>query len=191
MMDVNDHGSLPWGSNTLSSEKPILHYITHTEDSLEQPRLEGARTGHVRNGEIPASYPEISRIPATPRTCTECAGITTQFPTSRMPAAPQRGMLGRGRSRPGKVRRHWRRGGRSSPVPRICHAHHPVPSPSRRAARGPPAPLPPDDAGRRIASLHLLGTFGGPPLQNYTTFREILHFPSRHRRARIRREGPN
>ena len=29
----HDHGELPWGAMTLTSEKPILHYITHTEDS--------------------------------------------------------------------------------------------------------------------------------------------------------------
>ena len=42
------------------------------------------------------------------------------FPHARCCAA---GQSSRGRSRPGKVRRHRRRGGRSAPVPRICHAH--------------------------------------------------------------------
>ena len=61
MMDVISHGELPWGEQSLTSEKPILHYITHTESSRKHAHFERVRTEHVRNGEIPASYPEIAR----------------------------------------------------------------------------------------------------------------------------------
>ena len=30
MVGISWHGELPWGSNDLTSEKPVLHYITHT-----------------------------------------------------------------------------------------------------------------------------------------------------------------
>ena len=98
------------------------------------------------------------------------------------------GNLSRGRSRPGKVRRHWRRGGRSAPVPRS----HPLPN-TRSEAPGPSTPGPPaplsGQRGPTYSATILLGTFGGPPRQNYTTFREILDFPSRHQMARFQRGG--
>lgn len=60
MEDVNDHGSLPWGSNDLTSEKPVLHYITHTCSCRKQSRFEGVRTEHVQTDEIPAGCGEIA-----------------------------------------------------------------------------------------------------------------------------------
>lgn len=61
-----------------------------------------------------------------------------------------------------------------------------VPGPS---TPGPPAPLP-GQRGPTYSVTILLGTFGGPPWHFYTTIREILDFPSRHKLARIQREGP-
>ena len=53
------------------------------------------------------------------------------FPHARCCAA---GNLSRGRSRPGKVRRHWRRGGRLSPRPEnATFLSHPARSPPPRA----------------------------------------------------------
>ena len=107
------------------------------------------------------------------------------FPHARCCAA---GNLSRGRSRPGKVRRHWRRGGRSAPVPRTRHSFPILPEVLPREQGGPPAPLS-GQRGPTYSATILLGTFGGPPRQNYTTFREILDFPSRHQMARFQREG--
>lgn len=107
------------------------------------------------------------------------------FPHARCCAA---GQSSRGRSRPGKVRRHWRRGGRSAPVPRTRHSFPILPEAPGQSTPGPPAPLS-GQRGPTYSATILLGTFGGPPRQNYTTFREILDFPSRHQMARIQRGG--
>ena len=186
--DVNDHGSLPWGSNDLTSEKPVLHYITHTYSCRKQPRLEVSAANTCKQTR---SRLDAGRSPQ-PRAHSECARNArespTHFPHSRMPAAAQRGSPaaeGRARVRSGAT---GGAGDAQPPSREFVTRILPVPSPPRRATRGPPAPLS-GQRGPTYSATILLGTFGGPPRQNYTTIGEILDFPSRHRRARIQREG--
>ena len=81
----------------MTSEKPVLHYITHTEDGRKQSRFEGVRTEHVQTDEIPANYPEISLILARP----ECARNARESPPIfHIPACP---LLRSGAHQPRKV----------------------------------------------------------------------------------------
>ena len=110
----------------------------------------------------------------------------SQNPAS--PAAAQRGSPaeeGRARVRSGAT---GGAGEGSAPVPRPAVSQPPRSEAPGQSTPGPPAPLS-GQRGPTYSATILLGTFGGPPRQNYTTFREILDFPSRHQMARIQREG--
>ena len=93
--------------------------------------------------------------------CTECAGITTHFPHSRMPAAAQRGISaaeGRARVRSGAT------GGAGDAQPPSRGAilfPTPDPKPPGRAPRGRPRRSP-DSAGRRTAPRFFSGRLGVP-----------------------------
>ena len=137
MMDVSLSWRVPWGEQSLTSEKPVLHYITHTEDSRERLPLEGVRCEHVRNGEIPAGCREISLASHRAR----CGGRHHPFPNSRQSrccAAGPQAEEGRARVRSGAT---GGAGDARPPSRERDTLSHPVPSPPRRATRGPPAPL--------------------------------------------------
>lgn len=101
----------------MTSEKPVLHYITHTYSCRTPAHSERVTGGHVQSEEIPANYPEISLVLARPECARNARESSTHFPESRQSRCCAAGQSSRGRSRPGKVRRHWRRGGRLSPRP--------------------------------------------------------------------------
>lgn len=104
--------------------KPVLHYITHTEDSRKPDCFERVTSEHVQTDEIPASYPEISLVSHRAR----CRGNHHQFPTPASPAAAQRGSPAEeGRARAGPAPPEARGGSAPSreaipfPSPRAEH----------------------------------------------------------------------
>ena len=152
------------GVTVIPRVKPILHYITHTCSCRTPAHSERVTGGHVQTGEIPAGCGEIALASHRARWRGRHHPFST-FPHARCCAA---GNLSRGRSRPGKVRRHWRRGGRSAPVPRPAVSQPPRSEAPGQSTPGPPAPLS-GQRGPTYSATILLGTFGGPPRQNYTT----------------------
>ena len=100
----------------MTSEKPVLHYITHTYSCRKQSRLEvsAANTCKQTRSRLDAGRSaSFWHAPSVHETRGNHHPFST-FPHARCCAA---GPTSRGRSRPGKVRRHWRRGGRLSPRP--------------------------------------------------------------------------
>lgn len=71
----------------MTSEKPVLHYITHTCSCRTPAHSERVTGGHVQSEEIPANYPEISLVLARPECARNARESPPNFPESRMPAA--------------------------------------------------------------------------------------------------------
>ena len=96
------------------------------------------------------------------------------FPHARCCAA---GNLSRGRSRPGKVRRHWRRGGRLSPRPEnLSRASFRFQAPLAEQRGGRPRRSP-DSAGRRTAPRFFSGRLGVPHAKITLHFAKSWIFP--------------
>ena len=97
MVGISWHGELPWGSNDLTSEKPVLHYITHTYSCRKQSRLEvsAANTCKQTRSRLDAGRsPEGGTHPSVHET----RGNHHPFP--RIPPVP---LLRSGESQPRKV----------------------------------------------------------------------------------------
>ena len=96
------------------------------------------------------------------------------FPHARCCAA---GKSSLGRSRPGKVRRHWRRGGRLSPRPEnLSRASFRFQAPLAEQRGGRPRRSP-DSAGRRTAPRFFSGRLGVPHAKITLHFAKSWIFP--------------
>ena len=170
------HGELPWGSNDLTSEKPVLHYITHTYSCRTPARSERVTGGHVQTDEIPAS---TGRSPQ-PRAHSECARNARESPPifhiPASPAAAQRGISaaeGRARVRSGAT------GGAGDAQPPSRERDIPFPScpKSSPRARGGRPRRSPDSAGRRTAPRFFSGRLGVPHAKITLHFAKSWIFP--------------
>ena len=172
MMDVSLSWRVPWGEQSLTSEKPVLHYITHTEDSRERLPLEGVRCEHVRNGEIPAGCREISLASHRAR----CGGRHHPFPNSRQSrccAAGHPAEEGRARAGPAPLEARGTLGPRpenATLFPILFQA----PLAEQRGGRPRRSP---DSAGRRRAPRFFSGRLGVPRARITLQFAKSCIFP--------------